>query len=144
MLSSTNIHIILHDLVNICIFHSYHPRAWKRAWATNHPKGDQTHVPRGPFLPKQSVQRHHDQVVNKLIREQLPTVQSGFRKHHSTNNKLFELTQAVCQAQWLSRHLGTIFLEKAFNTTAQWLTLQTVTYEHTCFAAQMDFQLSKG
>ena len=27
------LHIILQDLLNICIFHSYHPWAWKRAWA---------------------------------------------------------------------------------------------------------------
>ena len=47
----------------------------------------------------------------------LPTEQSGFRKHHSTNDKLVELTQAVCQAQRLSRRVGAIFLdiEKAFD-----------------------------
>ena len=46
--------------------------------------------------------------------DKLPTEQSGFRKHHSTNDKLFELTQAVCQAQ---RRVGAIFLdiEKAFD-----------------------------
>ena len=50
----------------------------------------------------------------------LPTEQSGFRKHHSTNDKLFELTQAVCQAQRLSRRVGAIFLdiEKAFDRVA--------------------------
>ena len=49
--------------------------------------------------------------------DKLPTEQSGFRKHHSTNDKLFELTQAVCQAQRLSRRVGAIFLdiEKAFD-----------------------------
>ena len=26
-------HITLQDLLNICFFHGYHPRAWKRAWA---------------------------------------------------------------------------------------------------------------
>ena len=48
--------------------------------------------------------------------DKLPTEQSGFRKHHSTNDKLFELTQTVCQAERLSRHVGAIFLdiEKAF------------------------------
>ena len=78
--------------------------------------------------------------------EELPTEQSGFRKHHSTNDKLFELTQAVCQVQRLSRRVGAIFLdiEKAFDSLAQRLTLRTVTHERTRFAAQMDFQLSKG
>ena len=49
--------------------------------------------------------------------DKLPTEQSGFRKHHSTNDKPFELTQAVCQAQRLSRRVGAIFLdiEKAFD-----------------------------
>ena len=49
--------------------------------------------------------------------DQLPTEQSGFRKHHSTNDKLFELTQAVCQAQRLSKRVGAVFLdiEKAFD-----------------------------
>ena len=49
--------------------------------------------------------------------DKLPTEQSGFRKHHSANDKLFELTQAVCQAQRLSRRVGAIFLdiEKAFD-----------------------------
>ena len=27
------LHIIIQDLINICVFHGYHPRAWKRAWA---------------------------------------------------------------------------------------------------------------
>ena len=26
------LHIIIQDLTNICVFHGYHPRAWKRAW----------------------------------------------------------------------------------------------------------------
>ena len=49
--------------------------------------------------------------------DQLPTEQSGFRKHHSTNDKLFELTQAVCQAHRLSKRVGAVFLdiEKAFD-----------------------------
>ena len=49
--------------------------------------------------------------------DKLLTEQSGFRKHHSTNDKLFELTKAVCQAQRLSRRMGAIFLdiEKAFD-----------------------------
>ena len=44
--------------------------------------------------------------------DKLPTEQSRFRKHHSTNDKLFELTQAVCHAQRLSRRVGAIFLDK--------------------------------
>ena len=84
------LHIILQDLLNICVFHGYHPRAWKRAWALMVLQAD---FP--PLLPEQS----------------------RFRKHHSTNDKLFELTQAVYQAQRLSRHVGAIFLdiEKAFD-----------------------------
>ena len=78
----------------------------------------QAHFP--SLLPKQSVRSHHDQAVNELGRgntDKLPTEQSGFRKHHSTNDKLFERTQAVCQAQRLSRRVGAIFLdiEKAFD-----------------------------
>ena len=48
--------------------------------------------------------------------DQLPTEQSGVRKHQSTNGKLFELTQFVCQAQRLSTRVGAAFLdiEKAF------------------------------
>ena len=49
--------------------------------------------------------------------DKLPTEQSGFRKHHSTNGKLFEFTQAVCQGQRLSWRVGAIFLdiEKSFD-----------------------------
>ena len=75
--------------------------------------------------------------------DKLPTEQSGFRKHHSTNDKLFELTQAVCKAHRLSRRVGAIFLdiEKAFDSLAQWL---TVIHERTRVAAQTDVQLSDG
>ena len=53
--------------------------------------------------------------------DQLSTEQGGFRKRHSTNDKLFELTQAFCQAQRLSRRVGAIFLdiEKAFDRAWQ-------------------------
>ena len=49
--------------------------------------------------------------------DQLSTEQSGFRKHHSTNDKLFELTHAVCQTPRLSTRVGAVFLdiEKAFD-----------------------------
>ena len=115
--------IILHDLLNICVFHGYHPRAWKRAWAlmAHKPsKGDQTHVPTGPF---HFLSKVFEAIITKwLMRwaentDKLPTEQSGFRKHHSTNDKLFELTQAVCQAHRLSRRVGAIFpdIEKAFD-----------------------------
>ena len=60
-------------------------------------------------------------------------------------DKLFELTQAVFQAQRLSRRVRAIFLdiEKAFDRV--WHNgLRTVTHERTRSAAQMDFQLSKG
>ena len=79
--------------------------------------------------------------------DQLPTEQSGFRKHHSTDDKLFELTQVVCQAQRLSTRAGAVFLyiENCFRQgLAQRLTLRTVTHERTRSAAQMDLQLFKG
>ena len=49
--------------------------------------------------------------------DKLPTEQSEVRKHHSTIDKLFELTQASCQAQQWSARVGATFLdiEKAFN-----------------------------
>ena len=58
--------------------------------------------------------------------DKLPTEQSGFRKQHSTNDNLFELTQAVCQAHRLSWRVGAIFLdkEKAFDSLAQRFTLR--------------------
>ena len=78
--------------------------------------------------------------------DKLPTEQSGFRKHHSTNDKLVEHAQAVCQAHRLSRCVGTIFLdiEKALDTVWHNAFITNVTHERTCFAAQMDFHLSKG
>ena len=48
------------------------------------------------LLPKQNVRSHHDQL----------TIEQSL-----TNDKLFELTQAVCQAQRLSRRVGAIFLD---------------------------------
>ena len=78
---------------------------------------------------------------------QLSTEQSGFRKHHSTNDKLFELTQAVCQAQRLSTCVGAVFLdiEKAFNRV--WhngLRYDLLHMNAPALPAQMDFQLFKG
>ena len=60
---------------------------------------------------EESVGSAGPQTIQKEIRSMLlhahfssllPTEQSGFRKQHSTNDKLFEPTQAVCQAQRLS------------------------------------------
>ena len=79
--------------------------------------------------------------------DKLPTEQIGFRKHHSTNDKLFELTQAVCQAHRLSRRVGAIFLDIEIRHSTESGTMAyvtNVTHERTRFAAQMDFQLSKG
>ena len=133
------LHIILQDWLNICVFHGYHPRAWKRAWALMAHKPfkrrsdpcSYRHVSLLPCLSKV-----FKTIMTKRLMswaentDELPTEQSGFRKHHSTNDKLFELTQAVCQAQRLSRRVGDIFLdiEKAFDSLAQWLTLRTVTH----------------
>ena len=72
--------------------------------------------------------------------DKLPTEQSGFRKHHPSNHKLFELTQAVCQAQRLPRRVGAILIKGIRESLAQWLTLRTTAYECTRFVAQMDFQ----
>ena len=61
---------IIKDLLNIGIFHGYHPRAWKRADGPQsiqkeiRPMLLQGHFP--SLLPKQSVQSHHDQAVNEL------------------------------------------------------------------------------
>ena len=77
--------------------------------------------------------------------DQLPSEQSGFRKHHSTDDKLFELTQAVYQAQRLSTRVGAVFLDigKAFDRV--WHNgLRYELFERTCSASQMDFQLFKG
>ena len=77
--------------------------------------------------------------------DKLPTEQSEFRKHHSTNDKLFELTQAVCQAHRLSMRVGAIFVDmKRHSTESGTMAYVTnVTHERTRFASQMDFQQSK-
>ena len=128
------LHIILQDLHNICVFHGYHPRARKRAWA---------------LMAHKPSKRRSDPCSNRpisLLCCLSKVLEGGFRKHHSTNDKLSELTQAVCHAQRLSRRVGAIFLdiEKAFDSLAQRLTLRTLTHERTRSAAQMNFQLSKG
>ena len=71
------------------------------------------------LLPKQNVSSHHDHVMSwEANTDQLPAEQSMFKKHYLSNNKLFELTLAICQAQPWSRRIGAIFLdiEKALAT----------------------------
>ena len=131
----TKIHIILKDLLNICVFHGYHPRAWSRAWALMAHKPSKRRSDPGSYMPISllcCLSKVFEAIMAKRLMgwaentDKLPTEQSGFRKHQSTNDKLFELTQAVCQAHRLSRRVGAIFLgiEKAFDSLAQWLTLR--------------------
>ena len=120
------LHIILQDLLNICVFHGYHPRAWKRAWALMSHKPSKRRSDPCSYRPISllcCLSKVFEAIMTKRLMswaentDKLPTEQSGFRKHHSTNDKLFELTQAVCQAQRLSRRGDVIFLdiEKAFD-----------------------------
>ena len=110
------LHIIIQDLINICVFHGYHPRAWKRAWALMiHEPSKRRSDPCSyrPISLLCCLSKVFEAIMTKRLMswaentDQLPTEQSGFRKHHSTNDKLFELTQAV----------GAVFLdiEKAFD-----------------------------
>ena len=120
------LHIILQDLINICVFHGYHLMARKRAWALMIHKPSKSRSDPFPYRPI-SLLCYLSKVfkaimTKRLMRwaentDQLPTEQSGFRKYHSTNDKLFELTQTVCQAQRLSRRVGVVFLdiENAFD-----------------------------
>ena len=130
------LHIILQDLLNICVFQGYHPRAWKRAWALMAHKPSKRRSDPCSYRPISllcCLSKVFEAIMTKRLMsraentDKLPTEQSGFRKHHSTNDKLFELTQHVCQAQQLSRRVDAIFLhiEKA-----QWLMSQTVTHEY--------------
>ena len=120
------LHIIIQDLTNICVFHGYHPRAWKRVWALMIHKPSKRRSDPCSYSPISllcCLSKVFEAIMTKRLMswaeniDQLPTEQSGFRKHHSTNDKLFELTQAVCQAQRLSTCVGTVFLdiEKAFD-----------------------------
>ena len=114
------LHIILQDLLNICVFHGYHPRAWKRAWALMAHKPSKRISDPCSYRPISllcCLSKVFEAIMTKPLMswaedtDKLPTEQSGFRKHHSTNDKLFELTQAVCQARRLSRRVGAIFLD---------------------------------
>ena len=106
------LHIILQDLLTICVFHGYHPRAWKRSWALMAHKPSKRRSDPCSYRPISLLccpSKVFETIMTKRLMswaentDKLPTEQSGFRKHHSTNDKLFELTQAVCQAQRLSR-----------------------------------------
>ena len=121
---------IRQDLLNICVFHGYHPRAWKRAWALMAHKPSKRRSDPCSYRPISllcCLSKVFEAIMTKRLMswaentDKLPTEQSGFRKHHSTNDKLFQLTQAVCQAQRLSNRVGAIFLdiEKAFNRVWQ-------------------------
>ena len=122
----STLHIILQDLLNICVFHGYHLRTWKRTWAIRAHKPSKRRSAPCSYRPVSllcGLGKVFEAIMIKRLMscaentDKLPTEQSGFRKHHSTNDKLFELTQAVCQAQRLSRRVGAIFLdiEKAFD-----------------------------
>ena len=120
------LHIILQDLLNISVFHGYHPRAWKRAWALMAHKPSKRRSDPCSYRPIslfRGLSKVFEAIMAKRLvswaenTDELPTEQSGFRKHHSINDKLFKLTQAVCQAQRLSRRVGAMFLdiENAFD-----------------------------
>ena len=134
-------YIILQGLLNIC----YQPRAWKRVWALmihkHIQKGDQIHVPTDPEFKAIMTKRFMSWAENT---DQLKKSGLGNITQQMTSSLM--LTQAICQAQRLSRCVAVMFLdiEKAFDTLAQWLMVRTATHERTCFVAQMDFQLSKG
>ena len=100
-------------------------RAWNRAWAL------MAHTPSkrrsdscsySPISILCCLSKVFKAIMTKWLMgwaentDNLPTEQNGFRKHHSTNDKLFELTQAVCQAHRLPGRVCAIFLdiEKAF------------------------------
>ena len=115
------LHIILQDLLNIGVFHGYLPRAWKRAWAlmaykpSSKRRSDSCSY--RPISLLCCLSKVFEAIITKRLMswaentDKLTTEQSGFRKHHSTNDKLFELTQAVCPAHRLPRRVGAIFLD---------------------------------
>ena len=116
--------LILPDLYNTCLYHGYHPKAWKHAWALMIPKPNKKKSDPGSYRPVSllsSLGKVFESIVTTRLyewAENTKQLQSGFRKHHSTNDKLYELTQVVSQA--LNRHgkkIGTLFLDinKAFD-----------------------------
>ena len=114
------LYIILQDLLNICVFHGCHPRSLM-AHKPSKRRSDPCFY--RPISLLCCLSKVFEAIMTKRLMswaentDKLPTEQSGFRKHHSTDDKLFELTQAVCQAQRLSRRVGAIFLdiEKVFD-----------------------------
>ena len=120
--SRANTHLvpISTDLLNICVFHGYHPRAWKRACSLMAHKPSKMRSDPCSYRPISllcCLSKVFEAIMTKRLMswaedtDKLPTEQSVFRKHHSTNDKLFELTQAVSQAQRLSRRVSAIFLD---------------------------------
>ena len=102
------------------VFHGYHPRAWKRVWALVAHKPSKRRTDPCSHRPVSllcCLSKVFEAIMTKRLMSwaentgKLPTEQSGFRKHHSTNDKLFELTQAVCQDHRLYRRVGAIFLD---------------------------------
>ena len=102
------------------VFHGYQPRAWKRAWSLMAHRPSKRRSDPCSYRPISllcCLSKVFKAIMTKRLMswaentDKLPTEQSGFRKHHSTNGKLFDLTQAVCQAQRLSRRVGAIFLD---------------------------------
>ena len=112
------LHIILQDLLNICVFHG--PRACKRAWALMAHKPSKRRSDPFSYRPISllcCLSKVFEAIMTKRLMywventDKPRTEQSGVRKHNPTNDKLFELTQAVCHAQRLSRRVGAIFLD---------------------------------
>ena len=149
------LHIIIQDLPNICVFHGYHPRAWKSVWALMIHKPSKRRSDPCSYRPISllcCLSKVFEAIMTKrLMRwaentDQLPTEQSGFRKHHWTNDKLRAYTSRLssstivyARGRCISRY------RKGFRQgLAQPLMLRTVTHERIRSAAQMDFQLFKG
>ena len=139
--------------LNICVFHGYHPSAWKRACALMaHTPSKRRSDPCSywPISLLCCLSEVFEAIMTKRLMswaentDKLPTEQSGFRKHHSTNDKVIELTQAVSQAHRLSRRHISRYRKGIQQSLAERLTFRTVTHERPRFAAQMDFQLTKG
>ena len=130
------LHIILQDLLNICVFHGYHPSSWKREWALmahNPSKRRSNPCPFRPISLLCCLSKVFEAIMTERLMswaentDKLPAEQSRFRKHHSTNNKILELTQSVCQAQRLStrgRHIS--------STTAYVMNCYTWTHPLCC------------
>ena len=93
----STLHIILKDLLNICVFHSYHPRAYKKAWALMAHKPSKRRSDPCTYRPISlhcCLSKVFEAIMTKRLMswaentDKLPTEKSGFRKYHSTNDKL--------------------------------------------------------